>query len=350
MNVGIEKDTLVEIEFELNRKEILHFRSLITEILSPEEFTVLAPTPVSHGYLFKPGDSVDLYASRLSQGDTTHTLHIKARVTAVEKNAQSSLLRLKSSGFARPITQTNLYILRSKSTLLLHPENSSHDPIPATLHSVSLNNAHLSTLTPLPKDSLWKTEMVLEGSIFELKGRIEPGEEKNRLENDHPAILHFADMSPDRRMEMAGVIETVQKNYIRSRAEHTFHEVYNRSDLQDSLILEHAVPRSSHRIALDILELAGWAFLILICFDIVLASPPETDFFDRFFKLKPSGLWDREQLRFLPLYFSIELIIFFLSFSLHQFIYYRGNTRVRWRLWLMSALALITYLSVGSLL
>jgi len=96
--------------------------------------------------------------------------------------------------------------------------------------------------------------------------------------------------------------------------------------------------------------LAGWAFLILICFDIVLASPPEMDFFDRFFKLKPSAVWDQEKLKFVPLFFKIELIIFFLSLSLHQFIYYRGNTRVRWRLWLMSALTLIIYLSVRTLL
>ncbi len=350
MNVAIEKDSLVEIEFELNRKEILHFRSLITENSSDENFTVLTPPPVSHGYVFKPGDPVDLYVSLLGKGDTDHTLHIKARVAAIEKTALGSQLHLKSSGFARPIAQTNLHILRSKSTLLLHSENSPLAPIPATLRSVSLNSAHLSTQTPLSKDGLWKTEVVIDGFIFNLQGRIELVEGKSPLENGYAAILHFTDMSPDMRREMAGVIEAVQKNYIRARSGLTFHEVFNRSDLQDPLILEHLVPRSWHRIVLDMLELTGWAFLVLICFDIVLASPPEMDFFDRFFKLKPNAVWDQERLRSVPLFFAIELIIFFLSLFLHQFIYYRGNTRVRWRLWLMSILTLLIYLSIRTLL
>lgn len=348
MTLSIEKDTLIALEFELNRKDILHCRSLIASTVTSEEFSVLAPAQIEHGYVFKAGDRIDIYASLLSHGDADHALHIKTRVLQVEKTDKGPQLHLKSTGFCRRTSQVHLYTLRSKASLLIEPTNPSGiaGTVTATLHSVSPSGMHITTAAPLKRGSRWKAALVLDGVLFDVEGKAEPSEGKNAAGNGYSSMISFIGLPHDTQLKMAGVIDAVQKKYIQTRAGLSLHDIHQKADIQDALILEHLVPRSWHRIALDLLEVLGWGLLILAFFDSVLAAPPETTFFDRVFQLNPEAVWNKEQLNRASFLLTAELMIFICAFSLHQFIYYRGNTHVRWRLWAMSFLSLLLYMSV----
>lgn len=350
MAADIEKNTLVELEFEINRNDILHCRSLLIDTPASEEYIILSPIPVEHGYTFKPGDRIDLYVSLLNTGDSIHTLHIKTRVIQTDMSNTSKKLHLKKSGFARRISQSHFYRLRSNASILLEADNpeGSNSIVSASVHSVSLSNLLIATFPRLEKGSLWKGTLSLSGYVFNFKGEAEPLDDQSHLANEHSSTILFSNMTDQTRMELAKAIESVQTNYIQAHRGLTLHEVFDRSDIQDTLILEHLVPRSWHRVALDILELAGWIFLILASIQILLSLPPNASFFDRFFKVNLSTVWDQKELILVPFYLGAELVTCTAAFMLHQFIYYRGSTRARFSLWILSLLSLLVYLAVQS--
>lgn len=347
MTGSIDKNTLVEMEFELNRKDIMHCRTLIADVPSSEELIVLAPPPVAHGYVFKAGDRVDLYCSLLNSGDYSHILHIKTTVTRIAKTERGTVIHMKRNGFERRIALSHFFILRSKASILLQriesPDGS--ETIAATVHSVTLNGIHITTHAPLKKAGILKGALALNGTVIPIQGKVEP-EDGGTLTHEHSATIHFTEMTPGSLLTLAKTIETIQKSSIESRIGSNYHGVLDRTDIQDAVILEHLVPRSRQRILLDGIEIVGWLILILIVFDTLMALPPGTNLFDRFFQVKRSLVWDQEQLRLVPFYLVTEATLCISAFILHQYIYFRGNTRRRFTLWALSFLAALTFLTV----
>lgn len=348
MTNPIDANALVELEFELNRREIMHCRTLILSMPSPDEFIIPAPPPVEHAYTFKKGNRIDLYISLLNTEDIQHTLHVKAQVIAIGKEKNISTLRLKKVGFSRKILHPHFYTLRTDTSVLLEPAASTekNSGVLAKVHSVSINSMHISTPFLLDLGSFWKCSVDINGTLFNFNGILEKETSKTPLATDYPATILITETDRNSSLHLAATIENAQKNYIRARIGLSLHEVFDRSDIQDSLILEHIVPRSAYRVLLDFLELAGWLVLILACFDAILAMPPDGNLFDRFFGVKHSMAWDPKRMANVSFYLVAESAIFLSAFLLHQFIYYRGNTRSRWSLWIMSLLAAFVFLTV----
>lgn len=350
MTDPIEANALVELEFELNRRDIMHCRTLILSTPASDEFIIPAPPPVEHAYSFKKGNRIDLFISLLSTKDIRHTLHIKTQVIRLGKEKNTNTLHLKKVGFSRKIPHPHFYTLRTATSVLLEPAipTDKNTSVFAKVHSVSMNSMHISTPSPMEPGSLWKCSIDINGTLFNLTGSIENESEKTSLTANHPSIIHITETDSNDSLRIAEAIENAQKSYIQSRIGLSFHEVFSRSDIQDSLILEHLVPRSTYRVALDFLELAGWLVLVLACFDVVLAMPADVSFFDRFFGVQRTMAWDQKHLANVSFYLVAESAIFLSAFLLHQFIYYRGNTRSRWSLWIMSLLATLLFLAVRS--
>lgn len=350
MNSQLQKDTLVELEFELNRKDILHCRSLITEVPSHNELVVLAPAPVEHGYTFKAGDRIDIYASLLALGDTDHTIHLKATVKRVDKSHHRSFLYLKHSGTASQILNPRFFILHSAQHITLTPESPRNGAlgISAVVHAISLRSLRMTAAMHPQNQPFWYASIDVNGTPFTLKGTIEPHDESDFLEHKTVITFHYTDLPAETKKKLALAIEAVHRNYLQSHAELTLHQVFDQSDVQDPLILEHLVPRGWQRITLDILEIFGWTLLILSTFDAVLAAPPDVNFFDRVFLLKPSQNWDTNQLRHIPIFMGIQFFLCSGALGLHRFIYSRGNIGSRWSLWLMTGLSLLLFLSIRS--
>lgn len=345
-----EANTLVELEFELNRRDILHCRSLILSTPASDEFILLAPPPVEHAYTFKQGNRIDLYISLLKAGDAQHTLHVKTRVLHVGKEGALNTLHLKKTGFSRKILHLHFFTLITKTAILLEPlvPSEKNGSVLAKVHSISLKKMNISTALPLDPGSLWRCSVEINSALFDFQGMIGTETGTTPLVTDHSAAFHFDEMDHQILLNLAETIETVQINYIRARSSLSLHEVFDRSDIQDSLLLEHLVPRSIYRVALDYLELSGWLLLVYTGFEILLAAPPGATVFDRFFGVTLATAWDRKHLVNVPFYMIMESAIFLIAFLLHQLIYYRGNTRSRWSLWLMALLASLLFLMVRS--
>ncbi len=348
MTNHFEANTLVELEFELNRRDIMHCRSLILSTPATDEFILLAPPPVEHAYTFKNGNRIDLYISLLKAGDATHTLHVKTRVLHVGKEGALSILHLRKTGFSRRIPHSHFFTLITKTSILLEPLTPSQKSasVLAKVHSISVKKMNISTALPLDSGSQWKCSVEINGTLFDFHGTIGAEADRTPLVADRSAVFRFDGMDHQTLLSLAETIETAQVNYIRAHSGLSLHEVFDRSDIQDSLLLEHLVPRSAYRVTLDFLELSGWLLLIYIGFEILLAVPPGATVFDRFFGVPLATAWDRKHLINVPLFLIMEYTIFLIAFLLHQLIYYRGNTRSRWSLWLMAFLTSLLFLIV----
>ena len=350
MPYSIDKDALVELEFELNHREILHCRSIILDTPTDNEILIAAPIPVEHAYTFKSGDRLDLYISLLGSGEIWHTLHVKTQVTKSETDGRSGTLHLRLLGFAHKISQPHFFMLMLKTNLLIEPEHlSEKNPcILASVHSISLHNMHVTTPQPLEYGSIWQCSPIVNGNAFNLRGFAEPEADRTSLSVEYPSAIRFNKMPDQEQLALADAIESVQRDYIRSRRGDSLYDTFARSEALDSFILQHLVSRSRYRIALDTLELAGWITLVLAAFDVLLAVPPDVNFFDRIFGLNPALEWDQARLKNVPIYMIMESALILSALTVHQIIYYRGNTRSRWSLWLMAALAVLVFLSVRS--
>lgn len=339
----IPESALVEIEFELNRSDILHCRVIALEHSEGDRLLLSQPPPVENGYAFRKGDAIDIFVSLLATGECRQVLHGKA--TVLSHDGQGLLLR--RTGFERRVQRPGFHLLQLKTPL--HPEPLSGPAgtpgLSAVLRSLTLEHLRLDTSLPMEPGSRWQFPLTLSDTPLLLTGSIIKSEARDY---GHEALVQLQELEGETLRQLAADIEDPQIRQIRDRFDEGFHALHSRHAQQDGLVLEHLVPRSLYRRILDGIILAAWVFAVLIAADVLLSLPPGPNFFDRLFGLSPNIVWNKTRLQFVPVYTVLCGFLSLAGIVLHQFIYYRGNTRMRPSLWVSGLLSLAAWFLVRS--
>ncbi len=220
----------------------------------------------------------------------------------------------------------------------------------ATAQSLTLTRLHLYMPQAPPADGRYRCSLSLGDSVFDLAGSLEADHGTPHGLMGHAATLRLDSLTPEQALGMADAMEALQRGWILEHGRYGARELLSRPAPQEGLILEHLVPRSGYRKAVDALTLAGWGILTLILFDFLLASPPGPNFFDRFFGLTAASDWNIRQLRNIPLLSGLNTLVIVGGILLHLWIYWHGNTRARLSLWAAAILTVLAWLAASSLL
>lgn len=345
----IAAHTLIEIEYELNRRDILHCRVLSLEPTAGDTLTVSAPPAVAHGYAFRAGDRLDLFCSLLAAGNTHQVLHLKA--TVLEPAEASGRLLLRRSDFQRTVRRPAFHLLPLQQTVLLAPVSDSREApwLEAAAQSLTLTKLHLHMSPSPPPEARYRCSLSLADAVFDLTGSLTADHAGAKSLLGHPVTLHLEPLTPEEALRLADAMESLQRGWIIEHVRLGARELHSRPAPQEGLILEHLVPLSRFRKAVDGLTLASWGILVLILFDLLLAAPPGPNLFDRFFGLTASPDWNTLQLRNVPLLALLNGLLAATGILLHLWIFWNGNTRTRLSLWAAALFTLLAWLAARPL-